>query len=300
MYPAFSQELIIVLDSIKKGKSFAQIGDELHKVPSAISYIIKDAESELQIKLIDRSTHKAKLTKAGESFLEDGCHVLELINRSVKRAKQIEAGWEKELKIAVDSMIPINRLFPMLKKFYAHCNEGIKLQLLHEVLGGTWDALYTGRADLVIGASGQVVSGGWFKTKIIGELEFIFAISPNHPLGEIKGTLSETEIEKHIGIVASDSSRSLNTRTSGIFEKQNKLALPGIEEKIQAQREGLGVGYLPKHLIGKYLKDGSLIEKKIDTEKFKSTVFMAWDSRHKGKALEWFISEIEKTDLLWA
>ena len=40
-----------------------------------------------------------------------------------------------------------------------------------EVLGGTWDALVSNRADLAIGVSGEVPSGGGFTVRPIGTME---------------------------------------------------------------------------------------------------------------------------------
>ena len=46
----------------------------------------------------------------------------------------------------------------LVAEFYA-ANTGTRVKLLHEVLGGTWDALAAGRADLAVGASGDAPSG---------------------------------------------------------------------------------------------------------------------------------------------
>lgn len=68
-----------------------------------------------------------------------------------RRVQRIADGWEAELRIALDAIIPSERLFPLLQAFYA-AGHSTQIRITGEVLGGTWDALATGRADLAIGA----------------------------------------------------------------------------------------------------------------------------------------------------
>ncbi len=67
-----SLDALLVLDSIARNGSFAAAGEELHRVPSAITYTIQKLEQDLEVKLFDRSGHRARLTEAGEALLREG------------------------------------------------------------------------------------------------------------------------------------------------------------------------------------------------------------------------------------
>ncbi|MDX1920959.1 MAG: LysR family transcriptional regulator [Candidatus Caenarcaniphilales bacterium] len=289
-----SLEIILVLDAIDRKRSYAQAAEELHKVPSAITYTVQKYERELDLKLINRKGYRAELTEAGKTFLEEGRQVLEAVKCMVEKTKQVQVGWEREIKIAYDTIFQIDRLLPLVKKFYKSCQAPIKVQLLEEVLGGTWDSIYSGRADLVIGASGQVLQSGRLKYKQIGEVDFVFVVAPNHPLAKSKEPLQDEEIEKHIAVVASDSSRTLAARTSGLLSRQTTIKVPTIKDKIKAQVLGIGVGYLPKHLIWQELKNGELIVKEVEKNKQSSPLYLVWDSHNRGRALKWFLDELEQ------
>ena len=68
-----------------------------------------------------------------------------------------------------------------------------------------------------------------------------------------------------------------------------------MDEKIAAQKAGLGVGYLPKHRIEAELERGELIALKIDSNTFEAQV--AWRKGATGPALQWLLNELTGADL---
>jgi DNA-binding transcriptional LysR family regulator len=170
-----SLDALLVLDSIARNGSFAAAGEELHRVPSAITYTIQKLEQDLDVQLFDRSGHRARLTEAGEALLREGRHLLRTATELECRVKHVATGWESELRIAVDDLVPIERLFPLLKDFYRE-QSGTRIRLSTEVLGGCWDALIGGRADMVIGAPGDAPPEGLLAVEPIGRFEFVFVV----------------------------------------------------------------------------------------------------------------------------
>mgnify|MGYP006325042229 CR=1 FL=1 len=145
---------LVVLDAIERHGSFAAAAEALHRVPSAVTYAVQKLEEDLGVSIFDRSGHRAQLTEAGRELLREGRRLLVAAGELEARVKRVATGVEVELRIAVDDAIPLERLFPLFKTFYDECL-GTRLRVLAEVFGGTWDALVSGRADLVIGAPGE-------------------------------------------------------------------------------------------------------------------------------------------------
>src|SRR6185295_12061318 len=129
-----------VLDAIDRKGSFAAAAHELHRVPSAITYSVKQLEESLGIELFDRKGHRAVLTEAGRELLNEGRRLLRAAADLECRVQQVARGWESELRIAVDTVIGASKLFGCLEEFYAE-QSGTRLRISTEVLGGTWDAL---------------------------------------------------------------------------------------------------------------------------------------------------------------
>src|SRR3954470_5201854 len=113
-----SLDSLQVLDAIDRKGSFAAAADELHRVPSAITYSVKQLEDGLGVPLFDRSGHRAVLTGAGRELLSEGRRLLRAAADLECRVQQVAKGWESELRIAVDTIVGIDRLFRLLEEFY--------------------------------------------------------------------------------------------------------------------------------------------------------------------------------------
>jgi DNA-binding transcriptional LysR family regulator len=209
----------------------------------------------------------------------------------------VATGYEVELRIAVDDVIPMERLYPLFRDFYRE-DCGTRLRILMEVYGGAWDALVSQRADLVIGAPGEGPPGGGYATRPIGAVEWQFMVAPTHPLAQAPEPLRPEDILHYRSVAAADSSRNLPPRTSGLLTGQDVLTVPDIHHKIAFQRAGLGVGYLPVHLTREERKNGKLVVKQTVEPKPAISMFIAWRSADRGKALRWFIDRLEERKLI--
>jgi len=288
MKSSLNLDALIVLDSIARCGSFAAAAKDLHRVPSTVTYTIQKLEDSLGVSLFDRKGHRAHLTPAGAALLSEGRDLLAIADTVESNVKQIATGWEAELRIAVGDLIPNNKVMDLCEAFY-EIAPNTRLRFSTEVLGGTWDALVSGRADLAIGAPGDGPAGGGYARHPLGEIEVVFVVAPHHPLANEKEPLSNNLIRKYRAVAAADSSRRLPRRTVGLLPGQQILTVPDLSIKCEAQRRGLGVGYIPRHLINESIRTGSLIIKETeDGLSFQHSIYSAWRTQHQGKALAWF------------
>lgn len=281
-----------VLDAIERKKSFAGAADELFRVPSAISYTVNKLEEDLELALFDRSKRKAELTAVGKLIVEQGRLILQATDELTYMAKQSASGWELELRIAIDSILRFQPIYTLIAQFQ-DAHPWIDIKITEEIFGGTWDALSAGRCDLIIGATGAVRNNN-FDTYPIGNVEFIFAVAKDHPLCQEQQPLSNKMIKKHPSVVVADSSRELAARSAGLLDGQPRITVPSIEQKIEMQSLGLGVGYLPVHRIQAELKSGQLVA--LTPSKAESRhhdLCVAWRKDNNGKALAWFVEQIQ-------
>ncbi len=281
-------EALLVLDAIARHGSFAAAAEALHRVPSSVTYVIQKLEESLGVTLFDRRGHRAHLTPAGEALLVEGRDLLMMADEVARNVKRVATGWEAELRIAVADLIPPGKLLALCEAFY-QVAPATRLRLSTEVLGGTWDALVSGRADLVIGAPGEGPPGGGYALHPLGEVEFLFVVAPHHPLAGEKEPLANERIRRHRAVAVADSSRALPPRTVRLLPGQNVLTVQNLHMKREAQKKGLGVGYLPRHMIAEDLAAGNLIVKRTEEGAVSHhTLYYAWRTRHQGKALAWF------------
>ncbi len=293
-----SLDLLQILDAIERHGSFTAAAVALNRVPSALSHAIAKSESDLGATLFLRQGRRATLNEAGRTLLEDGRHLLRAAGELERRVQRIADGWEAELRIALDAVIPVETLFPLLKNFYT-AGHSTQIRISGEVLGGTWDALTTGRADLAIGAPGDLPARSGIATRpLCTHSNFVFAIAPDHPLAAWEGPVPASELLRHRAVVVADTSQELDARTVGLIEGQDVLHVPDIRAKAAAQVAGLGIGHLPRRLAVPEIAAGRLVEKTLDTPRTPLPLHVAWRTRTGGKAQAWFIEELAQKKVI--
>jgi DNA-binding transcriptional LysR family regulator len=285
-----------VLDAIDRKGSFAAAAAALYRVPSKITYTINKMEDELGVTLFRKEGRRSVLTPAGRLLLEQGRELLDAAERLVVNTRQLDRGWESSLSIALDSVLEFNYLEPHLQGLY-EVQPDIEINIHEEVLGGSWEAIKQGRVDLVIGATSVDTSTQGLVIEELIQIEWVYAVAPTHPLTEIPQPLSRAQLLEHRAVVVRDSSRDLPALTLRVFDKQPLLRVASMQQKIEAQRLGYGVGFLPRFRVENLLQSGELIALEMDEPYPATPLNMVWKSNNKGKALKWLVDSIRQSPL---
>ncbi|WP_028115347.1 LysR family transcriptional regulator [Ferrimonas senticii] len=289
MTQPISFEALTALDAIARCGSFAAAAKSLHKVPSALTYTIKTLEQQLGLSLFDRSKQRAVLTDAGQLVLEQGREILLAAERLQDDLQQLESGWERQLRIARDTVIDSQPLLHLLAQF-AELAQPVDIDLSSEVLGGGWDALHSRRTDIAIGVSGELPKG-LFHTHPIGQLRYQFVVAADHPLAT-KSHIEATDLRHYPAVVVADSSQGLPRRDSGLFVSRQTLRVESMATKAECQAMGLGIGFLPEHIAKPYLQSGRLVARPCAVPRPDNTLYIAWRNEPLGKAAQWFIERL--------
>ncbi|HFQ8224463.1 TPA: LysR substrate-binding domain-containing protein [Citrobacter freundii] len=280
-------DVLIILDALEKEGSFAAASAKLYKTPSALSYTVHRLESDLNIQILDRSGHRARFTRTGQMLLEKGREVLHTVRELEKQAIKLHEGWENELVIGVDDTFPFSLLAPLIESFYQH-HSVTRLKFINGVLGGSWDALTQGRADIIVGAMHEPPSSSDFSVARLGELEQVFAVAPHHPLAQEAEPLSRSTIKHYRAIVVGDSSSLSSASATQLLDDQEAITVFDFKTKLELQISGLGCGYLPRYLAQRFLESGALIEKKVVAQMLFEPVWMGWNEQTAGLASAWW------------
>ncbi len=294
---ALTPEALAMMDSIARSGSFAAAAREMGKVPSALTYSVRQLEDALDVLLFDRSSRQAVLTSAGQELLTEGRRLLLEIDAVANRVKRVATGWESELTIAVDDALARRALFDLMESFYQSTEDGhpppTRLKLRTEVMAGTWEALMSGQADLAIGTSAQP-PGSSVICEVLGPMEMVFCVAPHHPLAKVEGTLTSADLAPHRIVAVADTARSLAPMTLGVMPGQEVLTVPSMATKLEALVRGLGCGFLPTSMVRRHVEAGRLLVKQTFQGKRVSPMNYAW--RNTGhppaKALAWWLKQL--------
>ncbi|EMQ4812567.1 LysR family transcriptional regulator [Citrobacter freundii] len=284
-------DVLIILDALEKEGSFAAASAKLFKTPSALSYTVHKLESDLNIQLLDRSGHRAKFTRTGQMLLEKGREVLHTVRELEKQAIKLHEGWENELVIGVDDTFPFSLLAPLIESFYQH-HSVTRLKFINGVLGGSWDALTQGRADIIVGAMHEPPAASEFGFARLGVLEQVFVVAPHHPLAQEQEPLNRRTIRRFRAIVVGDNAQHANVSGSQVLDDQEAINVFDFKTKLELQISGLGCGYIPRYLAQRFLESGALIEKKVVAQIVLEPVWIGWNEQTAGLASAWWRDEI--------
>ncbi len=293
MHTPITIDALRVIDAIDRRKSFAAAANELYRVPSAISYTVQKLEEDLGVEIFNRSGHRAALTPAGRYLLEQGREILSAADSLSRTTRQIASGWEPKITLAINTLLPLSCLLPLVREFQ-ELQPQVDVQILEEVFGGAWDALLCNRADLVIGGDLDSRPAGQFSVRNLGTVDFVYAAAPQHPICKERPPLTPETLAKYRAVVAADSSRQLAPRSGGVFERQRRLTVPNMAAKLEAQRLGLGIGYLPRQLASDYLERGELVALTLEQPRPPLMLTLAHRSEDRGRALKWFVKRLSE------
>jgi DNA-binding transcriptional LysR family regulator len=304
---ALTPDALAMMDTIARTGSFAAAARSLGKVPSALTYSVRQLEDALDVLLFDRRSRQARLTAAGEELLNEGRRLLAEMDAVAQRVRRVSTGWETELTIAVDDVLSRLTLLELCEAFYALRPEGegepgpgTRLRLRTEVLAGTWEALVSGQADLALGVAADTPAPPGIELKPLGELDFVFAVAPHHPLASLPEPLPDEEILRHRAVAVADSAMRLTPITVNLLPGQDVLTVSSMQAKIEAQLRCLGCGFLPEVLIREHLRHGHLVVKQVRRERRRAILAYAWRTAAvpqpkkapQGLALQWWLQQL--------
>jgi DNA-binding transcriptional LysR family regulator len=317
---ALTPDALVMMDTIARTGSFAAAARELGKVPSALTYSVRQLEEALDVLLFDRSSRQAQLTAAGTELLLEGRRLLSEMGAVANRVRRVASGWETQLAISVEDIVSMPTIFELVQAFCemsaAQCRTAVsaplaarpdeqgdapgpatRLRLRTDVLSGTWEALLSGQVDLAIGVSGRHGDASGIELRPLGEMRFIFCVAPHHTLAAAVEPLSDAVLVNHRAVAVADTAQRLARMTVNLLPGQDVLTVPSMRTKLEALLRCLGCGFLPETLARPHLEAGHLVSKATARELPVANLQYAWRAdrgpQSLGRALQWWLSQLE-------
>jgi len=252
--PTFDQ-LRIFLTIVDTG-SFAAAGRKLNRAVSVISYGIANLETQLGVLLFEREgTRKPQLTVAGRALLAEARSIAHGIDGLRAKVKGLLDGLEAEVNLAVDVMLPAERLGKVLRAF-AKEFPTVQLRLHAEALGAIV-AMVLDRGA-VIGLSGPLSAGvEGIESMSAGLVPMVPVAAPDHPLGRME-VIAPGAGRDYTQLVLTDRSRFTEGRDFSVSSPKT-WRLADLGAKHALLREGIGWGNMPLPMIEADLVAGTLV-----------------------------------------
>lgn len=251
--PTFDQ-LRIFLAIVDTG-SFAGAGRKLNRAVSVISYGIANLETQLGLTLFVREgTRKPQLTVAGRALLAETRTISHSLESLRAKVKGLLDGLEAEVDLAVDVMLPAERLGKVLRAFAAEFPT-VQLRLHVEALGAI-TAMVLDRAA-IIGISGPLAAGvEGVECTAAGSTPMVPVAAPDHPLGRME-RIPPGAGREYTQLVLTDRSRFTEGKDYAVVSPKT-WRLADLGAKHALLREGIGWGNMPLPTIEADLVAGTL------------------------------------------
>ncbi|APG17822.1 LysR family transcriptional regulator [Kosakonia radicincitans DSM 16656] len=293
----WSEYSLEVVDAVARNGSFSGAAQELHRVPSAVSYTVRQLEEWLAVPLFERRHRDVELTPAGSWFLKEGRSVIKKMQITRQQCQQIANGWRGQLAIAVDNIVKPARTRQLIVDFYRHFND-VELQVYQEVFNGVWDALADGRVEVAIGATQAIPVGGRYAFRDMGMLSWKCVVSSRHPLASMPGPLSDETLRNWPSLIQEDTSRSLPKRITWLLDNQKRVIVPDWSASEACLSAGLCVGMVPAHFARPRLDSGDWVALELENPFPDAACCLTWQQNDASPALNWLLEYLGDSETL--
>ena len=264
------------LAAVVDAGGYAKAAERLHKSQSSVTYAVQQLESQLGVKAFRIEGRKNVLTPTGELLYRRARYLLDEAMALERESKRLSAGWEAQIRLAVETVFPSWLVLHCLDRFGAEA-PNTRIELIGTVLGHRTDLLASGAADLAVY---PVVPAG-FTGEALMRARFALFASLKHPLHKLGRRLTQRDLRKHRHLVIRESSPDRANPAS--VDVTQRWTLTHVGTAIEAARAGYGFVLLPEDLVRDELAAGALKELPLPgTERFVELYLIYADREHAG------------------
>ncbi len=249
--PRITLEQWQALVAVVEAGSHAKAAEVLHKTQSTVTYGVQKIESLLGVKAFDIKGRKAVLTPTGQLLYRRARVLLDEAAGLESAARQVSAGWEAEIRIAMEHVFPTAVMFQSLDRFAVE-SPHTHIELVESVLGGTAETLT--RAEVELAITPFVPPG--FTGESLVRMRFLLVAHPDHPLHKLGRPLTNDDLRAHRQLVVRESGSTRGTRVS--LDATQRWTVSHMTTSVQAARAGHGYAWLPEEKIRDELASGTL------------------------------------------
>jgi DNA-binding transcriptional LysR family regulator len=277
--PRISLEQWRALLAVVDEGGYAQAAKALHKSQSSVSYAVQQLESQLGVKVFGIAGRKARLTPTGELLYRRARYLLDEAAGLEQAATRLSAGWEAEVRLAVEVIFPTWVVLECLDRLGME-SPHTRVELIESVIGHRTEALAQGQADLAV--FGSVPQG--FLGEALMRLRFVLAAHPDHPLHKLGRPLTMQDLRAHRHLVVRESSPERASPPS--MEAAQRWTVGQLATSIEAARLGYGFAWLPDELIREEIEAGTLraLPLRDGGERYVELYLIFADREHAGPA----------------
>jgi len=261
MLEAISLDQLRVFVAAAETGSFSAAGRKIRRAQSLISQTLANLETQLGMRLFDRTKKFPRLTEQGHAMLAEAKSVIDRMDELKARARTMAEGLEAELSVVVDVMYPMAGLTRGVG-FFREAYPRTPLLLYVEALGAVAQAVLDRRCRIGVLGSLPLVPGAMDSEPLI-QVPLTTVAAPHHALARIRGVIPMRKALEHVQLVLTDRSTLSEGRTFGVLSPRI-WRLADLGAKLEFLRAGFGWGHMPLWLVEDALARKELVRIRLE------------------------------------
>ena len=240
--------------AVVESGSFTAAGRRMGRTKAMISRQINELESDLSVRLINRTTRKLNVTETGQAYYQQCCRILDDLDdveRSLQSSHQAAKGL---LRINAPHTFAELCLLDVINEFVARYPE-VKIEL----------SLNDRFVDIVeegfdLGLRIAHLEDMSLIARKLSEIRIIVCASPEY-LRKHKRPLSPEDLQEHVCVIDSN----IATKQVWVFNEDKHVSVQGVLQAnsavaiAKAVRAGIGIGRCPSFAVASDIAEGRLI-----------------------------------------
>jgi DNA-binding transcriptional LysR family regulator len=236
--------------------SFPAAAEKMHRSHPAVFTAVKNLESELGLRLFDRSGYRVALTEAGRAFDSHLRRFLGEFELLRKHSTQLGMGREAELRVIIGDLCPMPQTLGMLRRFFAH-HPDTRLHLHFEAISGPWERLFDDEADLIIHHIDK--SDPRLEFFDLCTVRLMPVVAPKFLAFPVTRSIRPSDMREYVQCVIRDTARHSPVRDFYLVEGARILTVSDQLMKKEIILQGMGWGHMPTFMIAGELRNRRLI-----------------------------------------
>jgi DNA-binding transcriptional LysR family regulator len=247
---------LICFDAVIGEGSFQAAAEKIGRSQPSVSAAVKALETQLGLRLLDRSLYRVRLTEAGGSF-HQRLQIFLAERRALEtHAAQLAMGEESELRVVVGDLCPLPETLGLLRRFFDGC-PGTRLHLHFEAISGPWERLFDGEADLILHHIDK--SDPRLDFIDLFAVELVPVVAPGFLSFPVSTAIGPEQLRDYAQCVIRDSARHSPARDYFVVDSARSWTVSDQLMKRELILQGMGWGHMPRYLIEQDLRAGRLI-----------------------------------------
>ena len=167
------------LAAVAEFGSFTAAAHKLHLTQAAMSILVRELESELGIRVLDRTTRRVQLTDAGKEFLPTVLRVFNELNVGIAGVSSLRDKKSGTVRVAAPQLMACTLMPQVIERFNQRYAD-IRVQLFDTAPEQTLTRLLSGEVELAIGP--DTSTNVELTRQSLFQDQHLLVCRPDHPL----------------------------------------------------------------------------------------------------------------------